>query len=66
MEAKVQEPVAVPSADILRLEGQETVRPDCDDTVRVTDPDKPNRLDRVRELFPDDPAVNEAEDAAMP
>jgi hypothetical protein len=66
VEVKVHEPVAVPSADILRLEGHEAVRPDCDATVRVTAPDKPKRLDRVRELFPDDPAVNEAEDADMP
>ena len=62
----MHERVAVPSADKLRLEGHEAVRPDCDDTARVTGPDKPKRLDRVRELFPDDPAVNEVEDADMP
>jgi len=62
----VHEPVAEPSADMLRLEGHEAARPDCDDTVSDTVPDKPKRLERVRELFPNDPAVNEAEDADMP
>ncbi len=57
--------VDVPPADRVTLEGHEAVSPDGAATARLTVPDSPERLVRLTVLLPDDPAVNETEEAEM-
>lgn len=49
----------------MAVDGQEAVRADGEETLRLAVPDKPERLARARVPFPDG-AVNEAGDAEMP
>jgi hypothetical protein len=62
----VHNPVDAPPADRLRLEEHDAVRPDGADTLRFTGPDSPERLVKLKVLFPDEPAVNETDDAEIP
>jgi len=61
----VHEAVDVPPADRATLEGHDALSPDGATTERLTGPDRPERLVRLTVLFPDEPAVNETEDAEM-
>jgi hypothetical protein len=51
--------------DRVTLEEHEAVMPDGDDELRVTGPDRPERLVILRVLLPDDPAVKETVEAEM-
>ncbi len=63
VEANVQDAVAVPPDDSVTLEGQVPVRPEGVETLRLTGPDSPNRLIKVTVLVPEEPALNETDDA---
>lgn len=65
VEEKVQDAVDVPPDDRVTLEGHEPVSPDGVETVRLTDPDRPNKLVTVTALVPEEPAGNETEDGDM-
>jgi len=64
--ANVQDAVDVPPAERVALEVHDAVRSGGVDTLRVTGPASPERLVRLTVLVPDDPAVNETDDAEMP
>ena len=55
--------VDVPPADRVTLEGHDAVSPDGAATERLTGPDSPERLVRLTVLLPDDPPVNETDEA---
>jgi hypothetical protein len=61
----VHDPVTVPPGDRVTLEEQEAVRPDGTATARFAGPDSPERLVRLTVLLPEEPAVNEVDDAEM-
>ena len=63
--ANVHDAVDVPPADRATLEGHDAVSPDGAATARFTSPDSPERLVRLTVLSPDDPAVNETDEAEM-
>ena len=65
VEEKVQGAVDVPPDDRVTLEGHAPVSPEGVETLRLTGPDKPNRLVKVTVLVPEEPAVNETDDADM-
>jgi len=64
--ANVQDAEDVPPAERVALEEHDAVRSGGVDTLRVTGPASPERLVRLTVLVPDDPAVNETDDAEMP
>ena len=57
--------VDVPPADRVTLWGHDAVSPDGDATERLTGPERPERLVKLTVLFPDEPAVNETDEAEM-
>ena len=61
----MHETVDVPLADKATLEGHDAVSPDGAATERLTGPDRPERLVKLTVLFPDEPAVNETDEAEM-
>ena len=63
--ANVQDAVDVPPAERVALEEHDAMRSGGVDTLRVTGPASPERLVRLTVPLPDDPAVNETEDAEM-
>lgn len=63
--AKVHNAVDAPPADRATLEEHDAVSPDDAVTARLTGPESPERLVKVTVLLPDEPAVNEVDDAEM-
>jgi hypothetical protein len=63
--ANVHDAVDVPPAERVTLGEQDPVSPDGAVTVRLTGPDRPERLVKLTVLLPDEPAVNETDDAEM-
>ena len=61
----MHETVDVPLADRATLEGHDAVSPDGAATERLTGPDRPERLVKLTVLFPDEPAVNQTDEAEM-
>lgn len=55
----------VPPDDSVTLEGHVPVTAEDVATFRLTGPNSPNRLVKVTVLVPDEPVVNETEDADM-
>jgi hypothetical protein len=64
-DANVHDTEEVPPPDRVTLEGHDAVSPEVVDTARLTGPARPDRLVRLRVLLPDEPAVNETDDAEM-
>jgi hypothetical protein len=65
VEANVQDAVDVPPAGRVTLAEHDTVRADDADELRVTGPDNPERLVKLRVLLPDVPAVKETDEAEI-
>jgi len=61
----VHDAVDVPPAGKMTLEVHVAVSPDDAVTVRLTGPESPERLARLTVPLPDDPAVNETDEAEM-
>jgi hypothetical protein len=64
VDLKEQETVVVLPGARFALDGQETVTVDGAETLRITGPDRPERLVRLTVPFPEG-AVNETGDAEM-
>ncbi len=65
VEANVQDAVDVPPDDRVTLEGHVPVSPEGVEALRLTGPDRPNKLVKVTVLVPEEPALNETDDADM-
>ncbi len=65
VEANVQNAVDVPPDDRVTLEGHVPVSPEGVEALRLTGPDRPNKLVKVTVLVPEEPALNETDDADM-
>ena len=63
VEEKVQDAVDVPPDESATLEGHVPVSAEGVETLRLMGPDSPNRLVKVTVLVPEEPAVNETDDA---
>ena len=65
VEANVQDAVDVPPDDRVTLEVHIPVSPEGVEALRLTGPDSPNKLVKVTVLVPEEPALNETDDADM-
>ncbi len=65
VEANVQDAVDVPPDDRVTLEGHVPVSPEGVEALRLTGPDRPNKLVKVTVLVPEEPALNETDEADM-
>jgi hypothetical protein len=61
----VQDAVDVPPEDRMILGEHDAMSPVEVVTARLTGPDSPERLVKVTVLLPDEPAVNETDEAEM-
>jgi len=62
-EEKVQDAVDVPPDESVTLEGHMPVSAEGVETLRLMGPDSPDKLVKVTVLVPEEPAVNEMDDA---
>ncbi len=62
-EENVQVAVDVPPDESVTLEGHVPVSAEGVETLKFMGPDSPNRLVKVTVLVPEEPAVNETDDA---
>ena len=61
----MHDPVDVPPGDRVAFGEHDAVSPDGVDTATLTSPDSPERLVKLTVLLPDEPAVNETDEAEM-